>query len=119
MKPTPRLLRRWTALVGILVLALGAGPAVFGAVAGESAAPLRIVGLTVGGGGVEVTVLNPAPERRHGTVVVRVRLGDHEMDLRASFAVTGGQKISVVLVPPDFGRRIVPCSVILDDGTPF
>jgi hypothetical protein len=119
MKPTPRLLRRWTALVGILILAAGAGPAVFGAAAVQKAAPLRVVGLTVGGSGVEVVILNLAPERRHGTVVIRVRLGDREMDVRTPFAVPGGQKVSIVFTPPDFARRILPCAVILDDGTPF
>jgi hypothetical protein len=119
MRPTRRLLRRWTAVAGILILAAGASPAVLGAAGFGKAAPLRVVGLTVGGSGVEVTILNPAPEHRHGTVTIRFRLGDREMDVRTPFSVPGGQTASIVLVPPDLGRRLIPCGVILDDGTPF
>ncbi len=118
MTPTPRTLRRWTALVGILILIAWAGPAAAG-VAANDAAPLRVTGLTVGGSDVEVTLLNIAPESRYGTVTVRIRLGDREMDARASFEVPGGQTVFVILTLPDRVRDVISCGVILDDGTPF
>ena len=118
MTPTPRTLRRWTALVGILILTAWAGSAAAG-VAANDAAPLRVTGLTVGGSEVEVTLLNLAPESRHGTVTVRVRLGDREMDARASVEVPGGQKAFVILALPERIREVISCGVILDDGTPF
>jgi len=117
MKPTPRLLRRWTALAGILILAVWAGPAAMAA--GHKGVPLRVVGLTVGGNGVEVTILNPAPERQRGTVIIRVRLGDQDVDARVSVVVPGGQKVFIVVPPPGPPRRGIPYGVILDDGTPF
>jgi hypothetical protein len=112
------MLRRWTALVGILILTSWAGSAAAG-VAANNAAPLRVTELTVGGSEVEVAILNLAPESRFGTVTVRVRLGDREMDARASFEVPGGQKAFVILAFPERVREAISCGVILDDGTPF
>ncbi len=117
MRPTPRLLRRWTVLVGIAILALGTGSTAMAA--GQRGQPLRVVGLTVGGHGVEIVISNPAPELRQATVVVRALLGDRVADIPMSVQVPGGGKISIVVPPPAPGRRIVPCGVILDDGTPF
>ncbi len=117
MKPTPGRLRRWTVLVGIAILALGTGSAAMAA--GAKAQPLRIVGLTVGGNGVEIVISNPAPERRQVTVIVRALLGDRLADIPMSVQVPGGRKAFIVVPPPAPGRRIIPCGVILDDGTPF
>ena len=117
MKPTPGVLRRWTVLVGIAILAMWTGPAAMAA--GQRDLPLRVVGLTVGGSGVEITVSNPAPERRQVTVVVRALLGDRMADIPVSVVIPGGQKALIVVPPPAPGRRFTPLSVILDDGTPF
>ena len=118
MRPTPRLLRRWTALAGIAILAAGAVPAAKAA-AGQEAAPLRVVGMTVGGNGVEIVVSNPAPERQRGTVLLRLRLGDRVATVAAPVTVPGGQKVFLVVPPPATSRWVVPMGVILDDGTPF
>jgi hypothetical protein len=117
MKPSRKLLRRWTALAGTLILAAGAVPMALAA--GHEAAPLRVVGMTVGGAGVEIEILNPGPERQTGTVTVRVRLGNRVETVAASVAIPGGQKVFVLVPPPAPGRRLVPMGVILDDGTPF
>jgi hypothetical protein len=119
MRPTPGLLRRWTVVAGILILAAGASPAAFGAAGSGKAAPPRVVGLAMGGSGIEVTILNPAPERQQGSVAIRFSLGDRVLDVKTSFSIPGGGKASIVLLPPDFARRVIPCAVILDDGTPF
>ncbi len=117
MTTNPGVLRRWTVLIGVAILILGTGSAAMAA--GHRDHPLRVVGLTVGGNGIEIAVSNPAPERRQVTVVVRILLGDRLTDIPMSVEIPGGQKALIVVPPASLGQRVAPLTVILDDGTPF
>ncbi len=116
MKPSTRSASRWAAVAGILLLASAAGPLA----ANDSAIPaLKVEGVTVARGEVQLTVTNPSVETRRGTVWVRVLLRDRVAEAIAPVTVPGGQKVFLELTLPAPAEAVMDTGAVLDDGTPF
>lgn len=114
MRPS-RISRRSIALAAIVVLA-AASSAVADA-AGQTR--LKVLGITVDGQGVRVTILNPAEDTVRGSAFVLAATEAGDRFAVSGFEIPGGQKACVEIDLPAAVHEVIRAGVILDDGSPF
>jgi len=104
------------AVAGGVLLVSGLPSLTFG---GGTTSPLKVVDQKQVGDRVEVTLFNSGLKSITGKLVFQVMLGGRANLVFVPFTVWGGQKVSVVWVPPDPLQPVEEAGIIVDDGAPI
>jgi hypothetical protein len=108
--------RRLSSLLALTVI--GTIAAAEAAAVNRDPSAMRVEGIHADGGGVYVTLSNPAPVSRSGVLLVRTFVAGREIDLPISFRIEGETTASFEAKLP-CGGTVVDVTIVLDDGSPF
>ena len=103
-----------TAVAGGLLLFSGTSFAI-----ADDGSDVQVQAVRASGSQSEVTVENTGYGLRTGQLIVELILDGRRSLLLAPFAVWGGQKAFVTIVPPIPGGSVIRVGIIVDDGAPI